>query len=356
EDAREWWGRLGGILSLMTLCLSALFFISIDGPWLIGLLEGHNVLRWALATVWAAITGAGIAAGKVPAKSDGGLKLSPSLLAKVAPPVFVLGLLLILSLLTKVILSFFASKVLPAVLDLLQVWLGSWTITVDSLLGVWPSPVSAANPAWGRIEWTLGVCLWLLIVFSLGVALFLSWREGINRFSMHSLYRNRLVRCYLGASNDKRHPQPFTGMDPEDDSILFGDLLADGEGHYAGPFPIYNTTLNLLSTKNLAWQQRKGASFVFTPIYSGFEFTSPEKEGETISALRETSVFHKKLKLGLAMAISGAAASPNMGSHSSPALSFLMTVFNVRLGWWLSNPYRSKWGSMGPGVGLFYLI
>ena len=38
------------------------------------------------------------------------------------------------------------------------------------------------------------------------------------------------------------------------------------------------------------------------------------------------------------MAISGAAASPNMGYHSSPAITFLMTIFNVRLGWWLGNP------------------
>jgi hypothetical protein len=27
-----------------------------------------------------------------------------------------------------------------------------------------------------------------------------------------------------------------------------------------------------------------------------------------------------------------------MGYHSSPALSFLLTLFNVRLGWWLGNP------------------
>ena len=27
-----------------------------------------------------------------------------------------------------------------------------------------------------------------------------------------------------------------------------------------------------------------------------------------------------------------------MGYHSSPALAFLMTLFNVRLGWWLGNP------------------
>jgi len=39
--------------------------------------------------------------------------------------------------------------------------------------------------------------------------------------------------------------------------------------------------------------------------------------------------------------MSGAAASPNWGSHSNPGTAFLMTMFNVRLGWWLFNPRRS---------------
>jgi hypothetical protein len=56
------------------------------------------------------------------------------------------------------------------------------------------------------------------------------------------------------------------------------------------------------------------------------------------------------------MAISGAAASPNMGYHTSTALAFLMTVFNVRLGWWLPNTRGKAWQSSSPGFGLFYLL
>ena len=44
------------------------------------------------------------------------------------------------------------------------------------------------------------------------------------------------------------------------------------------------------------------------------------------------------ITLGTALTISGAAASPNMGYHSSPAVTLLMTLLNVRLGWWLGNP------------------
>jgi hypothetical protein len=61
--------------------------------------------------------------------------------------------------------------------------------------------------------------------------------------------------------------------------------------------------------------------------------------------------------IGSAIAISGAAASPNMGFHSSPALTFLMTIFNVRLGHWSGNPSNdSTWQRQGPDFAGFYLL
>lgn len=44
------------------------------------------------------------------------------------------------------------------------------------------------------------------------------------------------------------------------------------------------------------------------------------------------------ISLGTAMTISGAAANPSAGYHSSAVVAFLMTLFNVRLGCWLGNP------------------
>jgi hypothetical protein len=348
EDAREWWGRLGGMIALITLCVTVVYVISFDGPWIVsGWLLGqnsHRVYAWLAAALWAAITGAGVSAGKNPLKPAGGLKVRPGLIAKISPPVFVLGLLLILSSVTQNMLYAMRSRVreIPRLLSLVH-WF-------ESYLGKWPTPKD--NSYWGKNSATLDGSVWVCIIGFFVVAWLLSRRVGINRFSMHSLYRNRLVRCYLGASNGKRQPQPFTGIDPTDDSVLIQDLA---ENDYMGPYPIVNTALNLVNTENLAWQQRKSASFVFSPMYSGFEFPGPE--GQIISALRPSAAFQIPLTMGLAMATSGAAASPNMGSHSTPSLSFLMTVFNVRLGWWFGNPrYSSTWGRMGPRFGLFYLI
>jgi hypothetical protein len=61
------------------------------------------------------------------------------------------------------------------------------------------------------------------------------------------------------------------------------------------------------------------------------------------------------MSLGTALTISGAAASPNMGYHSSPITALVMTLFNARLGWWLANPGepgRGFWQKSGPAFGI----
>ena len=189
-------------------------------------------------------------------------------------------------------------------------------------------------------------------------AIFLSWRIDINQFSMHYFYRNRLIRAYMGASNWKRHPQAFTGFDPDDDFPMT-DLLPSSPAEYDGPFHIVNVNLNLVKGEELAWQQRKGASWTFTPLHSGFAGaanTAVEHTGFRPTGEYETG--NGGISLGMAMAISGAAVSPSMGQGTNAAMSFLLTVFDARLGWWLGNPLKKApiWKRIGPDVGLFRLL
>lgn len=182
---------------------------------------------------------------------------------------------------------------------------------------------------------------------------------------MHLFYRNRLIRAFLGASNRNRKAQPFTGFDPADDlplSTLSPDVRRDGR-HYDGPFPLLNIALNLVSGEELAWQERRAASFVFTPLFSGFQVHDDENAdpGLQREGYRPTRGYRQipdqGISLGTAMTISGAAASPNMGAGTTPAMSFLLTVFNVRLGWWLGNPRHGRtWDRMGPRVGITALL
>ena len=113
---------------------------------------------------------------------------------------------------------------------------------------------------------------------------------------------------------------------------------------YNGPFPIFCTALNLTFGADLAWQERKAASFAFTPLYSGYDVPWTTSKG--IDKLRFNGFVRTAnyaypepgVHINTAAAISGAALSPNMGYHTSPATAFLLTVFSVRLGWWLRNP------------------
>jgi hypothetical protein len=157
---------------------------------------------------------------------------------------------------------------------------------------------------------------------------------------LHALYRNRLVRGYLGASRQDRTPDLFTGLDSRDNPRMWTlwPPKSGGKADVNCLFHVVNITLNLVSTKRLAWQERKAESFTVTPKHCGsanLGFRPSEDYGDSLTV---TVPGQQGVALGTAMAISGAAASPNMGYASSPSLSILMTLFNVRLGWWLGNP------------------
>jgi hypothetical protein len=103
------------------------------------------------------------------------------------------------------------------------------------------------------------------------------------------------------------------------------------------PFHIVNTAINLVSGEELAWQERKAASFTFTPLHAG----SPTVGFRAMVSHKNQPLCYggtAGVSLGTAVAISGAAANPNMGYHSSPIVTLLLTLFNARLGAWLGNP------------------
>src|SRR5205814_4515392 len=116
----------------------------------------------------------------------------------------------------------------------------------------------------------------------------------------------------------------FTGFDERDDIVLADLWQRDRHA----PFLVVNTALNLVTGQELAAQQRKALSFTFSALHSGASHVG----------YRPTREYGGGVTLGTAITISGAAASPEMGYHSKPLMSFLLTLFNIRLGWWLGNP------------------
>jgi len=118
-----------------------------------------------------------------------------------------------------------------------------------------------------------------------------------------------------------------------------------------GPLHVVNCALNLTSGDHLAWQERMAESFTASPYHAGslyLGYRPVHRYGGSDG-----------ISLGTAVAISGAAASPNMGYNSSPLVAFLLTFFNVRLGSWLGNPGvhgRDSYSEAHPTSGLLPML
>jgi len=170
------------------------------------------------------------------------------------------------------------------------------------------------------------------------------------------LYKQSFVRGLLERNNSviaddaigqklKSQATSSNGSPPDDVNILLNRLVLE----LAYPnmlrrhrpltpamfklMPVINTTLNLVGGENLARQQRKAEPFSITPLHCGcfrLGYRSSREYGGSDTG---------GISLGTAATISGAAASSNMGYYTtSPLLSLILTLFNVRLGWWLGNP------------------
>jgi hypothetical protein len=195
-----------------------------------------------------------------------------------------------------------------------------------------------------------------LLILVLGVVVGLAGLcVNVNRFSLHAMYRDRLIRTFLGASRadypdppwplddtreyresrqfEARNADRFIKFD-RDDNPIFRWLKPGREPVLAerkAPLLVVNAALNLAAGRNLAWQERKSATFTFTPLFVGnpwLGYRGSDEYGGDAGGIT----------LGTAMAISGAAVSPNAGAQSSPVRTFLLTLFNARLGWWIGHP------------------
>ena len=468
EYDREWWGRAAGWVLVAAVIWIVFTVIAIYGPVLL-----YNVPKTlaALGGVTGLISILGGKSGKTAAnqkEEDETAKpaeTGTNIALGLAAPVFVVIVLAGLSLVTSRVMFPIQANGLPKISDTDFDHYSQLPDSVKKRLGqhqvagctdtlqcpeIDPWKERAMEHLWSVDHAT--VAEGLILVIGAGLfGVFASYFLGVNQFSMHGLYRNRLVRAYLGASRLHRKPNAFSGFDPNDnmtmqllrpetfrgnsfsDPVALGKLLA-GEPNVRGhvqprtqdalgsadtddlrfaaaemladdlnrvidsvafdpddrkesplplsvrnrqylekrygnliasyrthrrPIHVVNTALNLVAGENLAWQERKAESFGISPFYSG-SWVRSDKSGAELG-YRHTREYGGPagITLGTAVAISGAAASPNMGYHSSPALSFLLTLFNVRLGWWLGNTGRAGDGTyqnQNPTFSLYPLV
>lgn len=225
----------------------------------------------------------------------------------------------------------------------------------------WRLMVKIPEPTW---EWqtvalvTAGLAAWGW----LGV--------NVNTYSPHGYYRNRLCECYL-ATRDRNEAGWFLRVlagwwaafwsgeataarkaAPVQKNV-FGTLqqlpLSQVGVNSIAPYHLINTTVNLTSSESRELRGRNGDFFLL----------SPKVCGSPVCGYVRTENLEKldaHVDLGTAMAVSGAAASSNMGVKTIPSLRTLMTLTNVRLGYWLPNPALEPVPAWLHGPGPKYLF
>ncbi len=385
DNAREWLSRMGAHAFIFALGWAGLFAISVFGPYWITAL---GVYSWAplagLGGGWILTSLAGVMAGsssKTPAKPEegGGGGGFMSLLSSLAPTIFILGLLLSISLVlhhTVAQMSHVRATVIEADApppDNIEVSVkasGAKDVMFNVRNTNKPQP-GVLTAAWKTerallmqkdpdlveqsvVDFpTRVIAITELLAGVLLMVWYLPRRIDINEFSMHHFYKNRLVRCYLGATNGRdRKPSRLTGFDPCDDILLREFSVKE---QYYGPYPLVNCCINLSQGAELAKAERKGSAFLFSPLYTGYDVPGANEDKNTDTQTGGSGELHSVgyrrtegygypdgFHIGTCMGISGAAASPNGGSHTSGPMSFLMTMFSVRMGWWAGNTRRDK--------------
>jgi hypothetical protein len=217
-----------------------------------------------------------------------------------------------------------------------------WTILfVGAKLGLVPGQ---PDSHWGWVVGGTALCwLWSYVFVD------------INSIGPHGYYRDRLCECYLayrgpnqltwsqiairrfwgGHKNGNKKQQ--TGKSGQVKPGSIGVRLRLPLSHMgkpgAAPYHLINTVVNLPASTNPDLRGRNGDFFIFSPFFCG----SP------ICGYADTSRIERidpHLDLGTATAISGAAASTNMGWRTLPNYRFLMALFNVRLGYWIPSVRR----------------
>jgi hypothetical protein len=338
EEIREWWSRLGAWLGIYATAWMVIAVAAVYGPqWVDLAIEHHPWTSLTAAGGWFGTVVAGLFAGKSDATGGATQKSAftsmKEIVAAVAPFLFIAGLLI------GVAYALHQVVLINSGVD--------WTSARASAAG---PPLAAAFLAVSLV--VTAVCLAALLLMAA--------RVDVNVFSLNAFYRNRLVRCYLGATRPPatRNPQNFTGFDGADDLPLAD--LAGNHAPSAGPLHLVNCALNLGGSSDLALHTRHSAAFTLTPLRCGSAYESRDQHGTAIElgyvATNTFGGLGGAPTLGQAISVSGAAASPNMGYHTSPVVAFLMTLFNVRLGWWFPNPSAAATGYSSPRFSLRYLV
>ncbi len=160
---------------------------------------------------------------------------------------------------------------------------------------------------------------------------------NLNYISLHRMYRDRLMETFL--PDDEAVRENRWKPASEADKTLLKDLISNAA---RGPYHLINTNVVLVDGKEAKYRGRGGDNFILSPLFCGSHATGWRSTDSYMM-----SRFSRGMTLPTAMAISGAAVNPDTGVAGkgptrSRSVSFLMTLLNIRLGYWAPNPGHER--------------
>ena len=151
------------------------------------------------------------------------------------------------------------------------------------------------------------------------LALLFAFTCDVNRVSMFAYYRSRLLGAFM--------PRIEGGLPLPRAEFHLHRFRPD----HGAPLPLINTCLNTCSSSDAKRQARAGESFFLSPLWLGSAATGFRRSDDYAGDAGT---------LASAMTISAAAIDPDTHVTRGRAISFLMALLNVRLGFWGLNPDR----------------
>ena len=178
---------------------------------------------------------------------------------------------------------------------------------------------------------TMGHPVYFFILIA--ASIIFGWFVNLNLIGPHHMWRNRLMEAFLPNKSavEKNSWQPAT----EADSALMEDMCDENNPR---PYHIINTNIILSNSPKVDYRGRGGDNFIISPLYCGSDAT-----GWKSTRLFQKNKNTRGITLATAMAASAAALNPSAGVSGegvtrNVVVSILLSMLNLRLGFWTSNP------------------
>ena len=173
----------------------------------------------------------------------------------------------------------------------------------------------------------------LVIIGAAGV--FAGFIVNANYIGIGRMYRDRLMELFMPDEEAIRDNQWRRAGNADQFDIA---KLCDEDGTPQRPMHLVNCNVVMVGARQDRFRGRGGDSFVLSPLVSGSSATG---------WIDTPKLGDGHFTLATAVASSGAAASPHAGVAGrgitrNPLVSLLLSLTNVRLGYWIRNPRRSQ--------------